>query len=135
MFPVELGSSEVRRSVCVVRTFPCLVELDLISGPRSDPLYHIHILKQGARLEHTRLRVRLAILRCSAVVAPASGGRHGDLLASSHGDGRTGAQKHCTVLVNYGVQPVIRIRWHDVLTHLAAGYALICAQTARYKQA
>jgi hypothetical protein len=31
-------SVEVRRSVCVVCTAACLVELDLISGPRSDPI-------------------------------------------------------------------------------------------------
>jgi hypothetical protein len=30
-----------RRSVCVVCTAPCLVELDLISGPRSDPVYSL----------------------------------------------------------------------------------------------
>jgi hypothetical protein len=64
---------EVRRSVCVVCTAACLVELDLISGARIDTIYHI--------------------LRCSAVVAASvSGGRHEDLLASSHGDNNVAAE-------------------------------------------
>jgi hypothetical protein len=36
------STREVHRSVCVVCTAPCLVEVDLIAGPRSNPIYHIH---------------------------------------------------------------------------------------------
>jgi hypothetical protein len=36
--------------LCVVCTAPCLVELDLISGPRSDPICHIHLDTEKDRI-------------------------------------------------------------------------------------
>jgi hypothetical protein len=44
---IVLSCCKVRRSVCVVCTAVCLVELDLISGARSDTIYHILRYKGG----------------------------------------------------------------------------------------
>jgi hypothetical protein len=84
----DLGiGNEVRRSVCVVCTAACLVELDVISGPRSDPKTQLH---RRTTLAHKHQTHDVSTYHHG----PASRRLDGDAVAAGRGSGRSSVGAH-----------------------------------------